>query len=54
MFSLALSIDVQNSPSEPLHCTRMAVLRSCTVNFNLYKETNTGTFLYKSPQRTGH
>ena len=25
MFSLALSIDVEDSPSEPLYCTQMAV-----------------------------
>lgn len=37
MFSLALSIDVQNSPPEPLYYMQMVVLLLHTVNFNLYK-----------------
>lgn len=53
MFSLALSIDVQNSPSEPLYRTQMAVLLLCTVKYNLYKGTNTCTFLLNILERTG-
>lgn len=37
MFSLALSIDVQNSPPEPLYYMQMVVLLLHTFNFNLYK-----------------
>lgn len=47
MFLSALSIDGQNSSPEPLDCTQIAVLLLCTVNFNIYKETNTGTFFMK-------